>query len=484
LEKRGDLISMWHIHHDRAVGSSHEEKNQPCQDNATSATSEDKKWHAVCISDGAGSSKHAEISSKIVSEAFCESLIQIAVQIDENGPGSWINDKIIYELLELRKKIKADTGAAELDDYHATLVALLMGESASIAVQIGDGAIFAGETGLNAAGQTCINSKVFFSLPENGEYKNETYFITEPHWIKHIRITVFGKIDWFAMGTDGGIETLCDREEVNGQLLAQLLSDVSQAKTNSSITDHITSKESRDKTGDDITCAMGVYLPRFTDVPAKWDNDISSPIYLDPDSRIEEQPVNNIHIPPSVIRNVAPPSKEQKELGLIYNFFHFDVAAISITILAVILIAIFLSLFLVFREDVIENSPIPEPIAEATSDDNQEDSQPYKDASDTTVSENLQILEPITETASDDNQVDSQPNEDVTDATMGQEQVAEEKEQGKPITANKAHSSQSMVLDEPNIPQERVEKTTTTVGSNDTTSDLPDNSKANKARIE
>ena len=475
---------MWHIHHDRTVGSSHEEKNQPCQDNATSATSEDKKWHAVCISDGAGSSKHAEISSKIVSEAFCESLIQIAVQIDENGPGSWINDKIIYELLELRKKIKADTGAAELDDYHATLVALLMGESASIAVQIGDGAIFAGETGLNAAGQTCINSKVFLSLPENGEYKNETYFITEPHWIKHIRITVFGKIDWFAMGTDGGIETLCDREEVNGQLLAQLLSDVSQAKTNSTITEHITSKESRDKTGDDITCAMGVYLPRFTDVPAKWDNDISSPIYLDPDSRIEEQPVNNIHIPPSVIRNVAPPSKEQKELGLIYNFFHFDVAAISITILAVILIAIFLSLFLVFREDVIENSPIPEPIAETTSDDSQVVSQPHKGVSDTVMGENSPIPEPIAETTSDDNQVDSQLNEDVTDATVGQEQVAEEKEQGKPITANKAHSSQSMLLDEPNIPQERVRKTTTTVGSNDATSDLPDNSKANKTPIE
>jgi len=292
---------MWKIDHAREIGSSHETKNQPCQDNVSSLADENGKWHSICVSDGAGSSKHSEISSKIVSEQFSRSMLQIGLMISELGPGSWVNDKIISELLELRRNIKKETGADELNDYHATLVALLIGEHASIAVQIGDGAIFAGKTGDNPEGEPCLNSEIFVSLPENGEYKNETYFITEPHWIKHIRISVFGKIDWFAMGTDGGIDTLCDREELNSEILARLLEGISQTETGKSIVeDHITSEDSRARTGDDITCAVGIFEPSFAGMPPKWDPQLSSPIYLDPDSRAEVPPLENVPIQPSV----------------------------------------------------------------------------------------------------------------------------------------------------------------------------------------
>jgi hypothetical protein len=42
------------------------------------------------------------------------------------------------------------------------------------------------------------------SKPENGEYSNETFFITEGDWVKHLRIAPLPSLDWMLLGTDGG----------------------------------------------------------------------------------------------------------------------------------------------------------------------------------------------------------------------------------------------------------------------------------------
>jgi hypothetical protein len=70
-------------------------------------------------------------------------------------------------------------------------------------IHIGDGSLVGGVAKQDQK-VLCLDSERFISEPQNGEYSNETYFITEPNWIKNIRVTPLPPIDWFFIGTDGG----------------------------------------------------------------------------------------------------------------------------------------------------------------------------------------------------------------------------------------------------------------------------------------
>jgi serine/threonine protein phosphatase PrpC len=274
----------WLIEHDRALGTSHQARNQPCQDHITFLTSKDQSWHSICISDGAGSAKYSEISSKFISEKFCMSLMDTAYEIDEKGPGSWVNDKIIFEVLAARRDLKEHVSSHELDDYHCTLVALLIGKNVSIAVQIGDGAIIAGTSELGSKDSSCINNQVYTSLPENGEYKNETFFITEPHWLKHLRIKVFPKIDWFVMGSDGGIDIFSNREKFEGSLTVELFKNMLHDESKkSTVKNLINSEFALKRTNDDISCALGIFKPKFVGLHPYWEEQSINSIYLNPE---------------------------------------------------------------------------------------------------------------------------------------------------------------------------------------------------------
>jgi serine/threonine protein phosphatase PrpC len=219
-------------------------------------------------------------------------MIELSYEIDARGPGSWINDQIISNVLTLRSGLKNLTGSPELDNYHCTLVSLLIGKNVSIAVHIGDGAIFAGKSTPLSESCLSINEKVYSSLPENGEYRNETYFITEPHWLKHLRIKVFGEIDWFVMGSDGGMDVLCDRDRLSGSLVAELIKDIAaNSRANSTVKELITSEFAVRKTSDDITCAIGFAKDSIREMDLIWDDRLVSEVHLYPSDTLQPQPL-------------------------------------------------------------------------------------------------------------------------------------------------------------------------------------------------
>ena len=66
-----------------------------------------------------------------------------------------------------------------LDDYSCTLVGCVASRGGGCLFHIGDGyAIFQG-----AVGESVL------SRPENGEYADETYFVTDENWKDHLRLT-------------------------------------------------------------------------------------------------------------------------------------------------------------------------------------------------------------------------------------------------------------------------------------------------------
>ena len=115
-------------------------------------------------------------------------------------------------------------------DYHCTLVAGLVFEKTAIVVHVGDGFILAGKNE-EIANENILNKSLYFSKPENGEYKNETYFVTQSIWLKHLRIQVLPDIDWLIAGSDGGEDILSLGEKLQDAEIFKLLDDAAKPKT-------------------------------------------------------------------------------------------------------------------------------------------------------------------------------------------------------------------------------------------------------------
>ena len=193
----------------KQVGISHKETGAPCQDSFDIERSEDGKWIAVAVCDGAGSAKHSEFGSSLVSKTFAKRLILLSKEVETRQPGAWINDFVIQQILNVRDELRIGAGSDDLRDFHTTLVAFLMSDFGGFAIHIGDGAILGG-VAKESGDSTEIDDEVFISKPENGEYSNETFFITEGDWIKHLRITPMPPLDWIFVGTDGGSAFFAD----------------------------------------------------------------------------------------------------------------------------------------------------------------------------------------------------------------------------------------------------------------------------------
>ena len=192
----------WEYSFSSVVGSSHVDRGQGKQDNSNLV--EDSNGNiSFCISDGAGSSKNSELSSHIVANFVNQEFLKIPDLINSKGIGTWINDFIIQVVIDLRAKLFDTFKNYDLRDYHCTLVAGLVFEKTAIIVHVGDGFILAGKNE-EIANENILNKSLYFSKPENGEYKNETYFVTQSIWLKHLRIQVLPDIDWLIAGSDGG----------------------------------------------------------------------------------------------------------------------------------------------------------------------------------------------------------------------------------------------------------------------------------------
>ena len=193
----------WLIGSASVEGLSHIESKTPCQDYSVVETSNNGKWVAIAVCDGAGSAKHSEIGSRLVAKTFAQKLILLSQELDTRNPGNWINDFVIQQVLNVRESLRLEAQQDQLNDYHTTLVACLIGETGGFVVHIGDGAIIGGSIKNDQESIYVENSRVI-SEPQNGEYSNETYFITESNWIKNLRITPISSLDWMILGTDGG----------------------------------------------------------------------------------------------------------------------------------------------------------------------------------------------------------------------------------------------------------------------------------------
>ena len=190
-------MTDWRYISASALGTAHVTTGQPCQDSSVAKviiTGQDEQLLLVVTSDGAGSAAHSEEGSALVCEKTLEWLMWRLSQGDV-----FLNEEdgiaLIHNLrTQLENYAADDERGYVLRDLACTVnVAAVLPRQAWF-LQVGDGA-----TIVQASGEPL--NVVFW--PDNGEYANHTYFVTDvSDDLIRVRCVV-GEIDRIAVMTDG-----------------------------------------------------------------------------------------------------------------------------------------------------------------------------------------------------------------------------------------------------------------------------------------
>lgn len=166
----------WRVFGASVTGKSHLDKAIPCQDAHAHVQVGGSLVAVVC--DGAGSARHSELGAQFVASTLAQALAQ---QLRQGASIEALHDGALAgAMAQVRGELEAlaDNHGAVLDDYATTVVGVVMGPSVGVFFHLGDGV---GVAQLDDGGEV-------ISQPANGEYANETYFISGERWRDQLRL--------------------------------------------------------------------------------------------------------------------------------------------------------------------------------------------------------------------------------------------------------------------------------------------------------
>lgn len=188
----------WRFVDAHVIGTSHIDTGAACQDRCSSTVvkcSDGAEVLVAVVSDGAGSALLSEIGA----ESVCHLLHQYAFEtvskssdldrIDETTIRSWF--------LEVRDHLreKALSEGRELREYAATAVMAIISDHQAVCIQLGDGGIV-----LRSAADRPFEIAIW---PEEGEYANQTFFVTDENAAEKMTIKWFDSVRDVILFSDG-----------------------------------------------------------------------------------------------------------------------------------------------------------------------------------------------------------------------------------------------------------------------------------------
>jgi hypothetical protein len=176
-------------------GTGHERSGQPCQD-AHSWRCVGNAALVAVVADGAGSAALSEIGARIAADsaldAVAASLSLALPSTDEEWSGA-----LLGAALAARNAVEAEAKLREIEarELASTLILASAHPSGIAVAQIGDGAaVVRARSGELSA----------ITIPQNGEYPNETVFLTSPLAVETAQVVVWhGEPAQFALFSDG-----------------------------------------------------------------------------------------------------------------------------------------------------------------------------------------------------------------------------------------------------------------------------------------
>jgi hypothetical protein len=181
------------------AGFSHVDEGIPCQDAHAFKIRADG-WLVAAVADGAGSA----VKSQIGAQAYVSAVVDrfsaepdLPTMTDEAMVASFIDE------VNSTTQILLDTGVDEgaptevsRSDFAATIVMVVGHQDGGRFFHVGDGAAI--------ALKLTDSAEATISKPQNGEYANETYFVTMDDWEDHLRVSSFANtFDTVLLMSDG-----------------------------------------------------------------------------------------------------------------------------------------------------------------------------------------------------------------------------------------------------------------------------------------
>nr|WP_314627853.1 PP2C family serine/threonine-protein phosphatase [uncultured Janthinobacterium sp.] len=168
--------NTWRVFGASVTGKAHLDKEIACQDAHAHAMANGVLVAIVC--DGAGSARLSEQGARFVATHTVQAL---AGRLEQGASVQDLQDGALAgTLAQIRAALDdlARAADATLDDYATTVVGAVVGQDGGFFFHLGDGL---GVAQLGDGGE-------LISLPANGEYANETYFISGERWREQLRL--------------------------------------------------------------------------------------------------------------------------------------------------------------------------------------------------------------------------------------------------------------------------------------------------------
>lgn len=185
----------WTSTHASVTGKAHTDRGEGGQDSSRAGTARagSAEFFIGLAADGAGSTADGGRGAEIA----CDTLYGlIAGALEEECGLSGITDEKIKNWITASREAiaaEAEKSGKRLREFACTVLGSVAGNGRAVFFQIGDGAI--------VAGRGTEYDTIFW--PEQGEYANTTYFITDEDYNNHLHISHTESPDEIALFTDG-----------------------------------------------------------------------------------------------------------------------------------------------------------------------------------------------------------------------------------------------------------------------------------------
>lgn len=207
-------------------GASHAATGRPNEDSVCFELLPQGRGIVAAVSDGAGSAPQAQAGSRLSATCAVRAAVR-AIREGSATPADAVHNGILESRTAIQKR--ASVFGRNLEDYHCTLILVAWVEDQVAAAQVGDGAAIVERD------RVCK----MLTVPRQGEYANETFFLTEPHFQQTMFTRETSGITALALFTDGLQKYAIDfkNQKANADFIKQAIAAIRNAGTGEHTTD-------------------------------------------------------------------------------------------------------------------------------------------------------------------------------------------------------------------------------------------------------